>query len=145
MENRKQENSVKSLMSLYTVVIGVALSLSLVTLIDPEEGLKSVSLSPMLLFLAFILTLFPFYHGAHRHISDAYIESHNSHIRDGALLFDFFLLFFHGIAFVVLALLLSKPSNFVWVLIVLFAIDVIWGLFVYFGSSSKDVHNAEGK
>lgn len=145
MENKKKENSVKSLMSLYTVVIGVALSLSIVTLIDPKEGLTSVRLSPMLLFISFIMTLFPFYQGAQRHISDAYIENNNSHIRDGALLIDFVLLFFHGIAFVVLALLLSKPSNFAWVLIILFAIDVVWGLFVYFGPSAKSTHNAEGK
>lgn len=145
MENEKKENSVKSLMSLYTVVIGVALSLSIVTLIDPKEGLASVRLSPILLFISFIATLFPFYQGAYGHISDAYLEKKNSHIRDGALIIDFVLLFFHGIAFVVLALLLSKPSNFVWVLVILLTIDVIWGLFVYFGPSSASNHNAEGK
>lgn len=145
MENKKRENSVKSLMSLYTVVIGVALSLSIVTLIDPKEGLASVRLSPILLFISFIATLFPFYQGAYRHIFDVYIENKNSHIRDGALLIDFVLLFFHGIAFVVLALLLSKPSNFIWVLITLFGLDVIWGLFVHFGPSSQSTHNAEGK
>ena len=136
MINKKKENSVKSLVSLYTVVIGVALSLAVVTLIEPTRGLASVTLAPVLLFVAFIATLFPFYHGALRHLDDAYIENENPNIKDGALVIDFILLFFHGLAFVVLSLLLGKPAHFAWVLTVLIFIDVVWGIFAHFASSS---------
>ena len=145
MKGKRIENSVRSLTNLYTVVIGVALSVAIVSVIDPQKGLQSITLTSIFLFLALITTLFPFYHGALRHLDDAYIENESDHIRDGALIFDFVLLFFHGIIFVILSLLLSKPNHFAWVLIVLFVVDVIWGIFVYFGASSQAAHGAEGK
>ena len=37
MQNKRKENSVRSLVNLYTVVIGVALSLSVVSLIDVNK------------------------------------------------------------------------------------------------------------
>ena len=133
----KRRNSVRSLVSLYTVVIGVALSLALVNIIDVSQGLQSFTLSNLFLFVAFIATLFPFFHGALRHLDDAYIENKNDHIKDGALVIDFVLLFVHALVFVVMSLLLKKPGHFAWVLSSLLAIDVIWGVFAHFGSSSK--------
>jgi len=145
MQNNKKANSVRSLVNLYTVVIGVALSLAVVGLVDPQKGLQSVTLSSALLFLSFVVTLFPFYHGALRHLDDAYLENENSHIKDGALVVDFMLLFFHGLGFVILSLLLQNPAHFAWVLIVLLGIDVVWGVFVHFGSSSISNLSAEAK
>lgn len=145
MQNKRRANSVRSLVNLYTVIIGVALSLAVVTLVDPATGLASVTLTSFLLFIAFIGTLFPFYHGALRHLDDAYIENDNQHIKDGALVVDFFLLFFHALGFVVLSLLLKKPGHFAWVLVALLAIDVIWGVFAHFASSSKHGLTAESK
>jgi hypothetical protein len=145
MQNKRRENSVRSLVNLYTVVIGVALSLAVVGLIDPQRGLQSVTLSSTSLFIAFIATLFPFYHGALRHLDDAYVENVNDHIKDGALVVDFVLLFFHALAFVVLSLLLKKPGHFAWVLVILLSIDVAWGVFAHFASSSKGTLTAEWK
>lgn len=145
MKNKKKENSIRSLINLYTVVMGVALSLAITKLIDAQAGLQSVTVSSGLLFIAFIATLFPFYHGALRHLDDAYIENNNRHIKDGALVFDFLLLLLHGIGFVVLSILIAIPNHFAWALVALLSIDVIWGVFVHFGSSSKDEHAAEWK
>lgn len=145
MKNKKKENSVRSLINLYTVVMGVALSLAITKLIDPQTGLQAVTASSVLLFFAFIVTLFPFYHGALRHLDDAYIENNNSHIKDSALVLDFLLLLLHGIAFVVLSILLAVPNHFAWALVGLLSIDVIWGVFVHYGSSSRDRHAAEWK
>lgn len=137
MNNKRKENSVKNLGNLYTVVIGVALSLAVARLVDADKGLQSITLASGLLFAAFVATLFPFYHGALRHLDDAYIENDNEHIKDGALIFDFILLFLHALTFVVLALLLKQPEHFIWVLIILLAVDVIWGVFTYFAASSS--------
>jgi len=139
------ENSVRSLVNLYTVVIGVALSLAVVQLVNINVGLRAITVPLLLLFAAFIATLFPFYHGALRHLDDAYIENNHNNIKDGALVIDFILLFIHGLAFVVLSLLLSKPSEFAWVLLALLSIDVIWGLFTHFAASSMRVLTAELK
>ncbi|MEN9689288.1 MAG: hypothetical protein RI998_1285 [Pseudomonadota bacterium] len=90
----------------------------------------------MVLFIAFVVTLFPFFHGALRHLDDAYIENVNDHIKTGALIIDFSLLFLHALAFLVLSQLLKKPADFAWLLICLLAIDVIWGIFAFNGPSS---------
>jgi hypothetical protein len=145
MANARRENSVRSLVNLYTVVIGVALSLAVLGVVDEKNGLQHATFSSFLLFIAFVATLFPFFHGALRHLDDAYLENKNPHIKDGALVVDFVLLFIHALAFVVLALLLKKPGQFAWVLVGLIAIDVVWGVFVIFGSSSKGEDRAETK
>ena len=145
MKNKRKENSVRSLINLYTVVMGVALSIAITKLIDTQTGLQSVTASSSLLFIAFIATLFPFYHGALRHLDDAYIENNNRHIKDGALVVDFLLLLLHGIGFVILSILIAVPNHFAWALIVLLSIDVVWGSFVHFASSSQDKQIAEWK
>jgi hypothetical protein len=141
----KRDRSVKSLTTLYTVVIGVALAQAVRGVIDPQQGLHSLSWQSTLLFLAFVVTLFPFFHGALRHLDDTYVESTIDHIRDGALVIDFFLLFGHALAFVVLSLLLKQPSQFAWCLVGLLSVDVVWGVFAHFSSSAKTVGGAEGK
>jgi hypothetical protein len=136
MKNKKLENSVKSLVNLYTVVIGASLSIAVAGAIDINKGLESLTTSSMVLFVAFVATMFPFFHGALRHLDDAYIENDNDHIKPGALIIDFSLLFLHALAFLVLSQLLKKPADFVWFLMGLLAIDVVWGIFTFFGSSS---------
>jgi hypothetical protein len=143
--NSKRENAVRSLTSLYTIVIGVALSLAIVQLVGGAGGLESVRLPAILMFFALLVTLFPFYHGALRHVDDVYVENVNKHIRDGALVIDVLLLFVHGLVFVVLALVIDHASQFAWILVVLISVDVVWGVFVHFGASSKSETGAEWK
>jgi hypothetical protein len=145
MQNKRKENSVKSLINLYTVVMGLSLSLAISRLINPEKGIQSVTVYSGLLFIAFLATLIPFYHGALRHLDDAYIENDNLHIKNGALLIDFVLLLFHGIGFVILAALIALPNHFAWALIGLFSVDVVWGVFTHFGPSSQHKFSAESK
>ncbi|MEE9424122.1 MAG: hypothetical protein V3V18_03995 [Methylococcales bacterium] len=145
MHNKKKENSIKSLINLYTVVMGVALSMSITTLIDPQVGLTSVRMSALLLFTSFILTLLPFYHGALRHLDDAYIENASQQVKDGVLVFDFLLLLLHAMAFVVLSLLIQVPNHFAWLLCAVFLIDVIWAVFAHFGTTSDGENVAEWK
>lgn len=145
MANKKMENSVRSLANLYTVIIGVALSLAVVKLVDGGAGLKTATIPSVLLFAAFVATLLPFYHGALRHIDDAYIESEGANIKDGALVVDLILLFIHGIVFVVLALLIGHPDEFAWVLVALLFVDVLWGVFAHFAVSTSSGLSAELK
>ncbi len=145
MANKKMENSVRSLANLYTVIIGVALSLAVVKLVDRGAGLKTATIPSVLLFAAFVATLLPFYHGALRHIDDAYIESDGTNIKDGALVVDLILLFIHGIVFVVLALLIGNPDEFAWVLVALLFVDVLWGIFAHFAVSTSSGFSAELK
>lgn len=144
MKNKARENSIRSLVSLYTVVIGVALSVSVVRVVDSGEGVLNVwAPAEWMLFSAFLFTLLPFYHGAIRHLDDAYLENTNPQIRGGALIIDLMLLIGHAMAFVVLAMLLSEPSKFAWVLVGLITVDVVWGVFTHFAASTKSENAAE--
>jgi hypothetical protein len=143
MQNKRMENSVKSLTNLYTVVIGISLTYAISRVVDVNAGLDSITLSPVALFVAFAATLFPFFHGAMRHLYDTYIhasaerETAEPQPKSAALIVDFVLLFFHALALILLSLLLKNPGHFAWVLSVVLAIDVAWGVFVNFSSSKK--------
>ena len=137
VRNKKLENSIKGLVNLYTVVIGAALSIAVVGVINVNDGLASVSGASVMLFMAFVFTLFPFFHGALRHLDDAYLENNSAHIKRSALVIDFSLLFLHALSFLALSQLLKRPVDFVWLLGVVLSIDVVWGLFTVHGASSK--------
>lgn len=141
----KRKNSISSLVNLYTVVIGVALTYSVTGLFQLDSGLKTINKADILLFIAFVVTLVPFFHGALRHLNDSYLENANPHIKDGALIIDFLLLFLHALFFVILSQLVKLPSNFAWVLVVLLSIDVIWGVIAHFAFSASKGFTAESK
>jgi len=145
MISAKRANAVRNLVSLYTVVIGAALSLAVVSLIDPKQGLDSVQSSAVYLFLAFVLTLIPFYHGALRHLDDTYLESPRHNIRDHVLIFDFLLLVGHAMAFVCLSLLLRKPTQFAFVFLSVLSVDIVWGGMTHLFANPAEKSGAEGK
>jgi hypothetical protein len=145
MQNKRMENSIRSLVNLYTVVIGAALSLAVAGAIDVNKGLTSISTVSILLFVAFLATLFPFFHGALRHLDDTYLENSASSMKTEALIIDFALLFLHALAFLVLSQLLKKPADFAWFLVAVLSIDVVWGVFAYFGSVSLGKFSAESR
>ena len=145
MNNKRMENSIRSLTNLYTVVVGAALSVAVVGAIDVNKGLNSVSAVSMLLFIAFFATLLPFFHGAMRHLDDVYIENKNPHVSRSALILDFSLLFLHALVFLILSQLLKNPADFAWILISILLIDVVWGLFTTFGASSSGDFSAESR
>ena len=145
MKNKRMENSIRSLTNIYTVVIGAALTLAVTGVVDSTKGLEAATTTSVCLFIAFIATLFPFVHGAIRHLDDVYLENPNVQIRDGALVIDFVLLFFHALAFLVLSLLLNKPNHFAWGLEAILSIDIVWGAFAYFAASTNRKNIAEFK
>jgi hypothetical protein len=133
----RHKNSVRSLANLYTVIIGVSLTMAITGVVKPDAGLNQVTASSLLLLLAFITTLVPFYHGALRHLDDAYIENPTPYIKDGLLVVDIALLLLHALVFVLLAQLMLKPAHFAWALAALLSIDVVWGTLVHFVPGSN--------
>lgn len=141
----RRRKAVEGLIELYTVVMGVALSLAVVTVVQPAGGLTGVTLGALCLAAAFLVTIVPFHHGAIRHLWDAYLDNQNDHIRTGAVIPDFALLFTHALVFVVLAILLRLPSQFAWALLALLLVDAAWGLFAHFAASTRKGTNPEGR
>src|SRR5262249_25322391 len=128
-----RQNSVKQLAELYNVIIGVALTLSIVNSVDDKAGeLIPLKLDQIINVATFVIILVPFYHGAVRHLFATYVEhGGSSHIRNEALLADFFLLFLEGCIFVLLASVLGATEKFAIVLVLLLLLDSVWGFLAW--------------
>lgn len=138
-----QQNSVRSLQALYSVVVGLALAAALDSVIDPVSGAVPIRFEALPLLLALIITLIPFYHGALRHLDITFIEEGGKHVRSGALLVDFVILFLEGCVFLALARLLTQPQAFAWGLLTLFVIDIVWAVAAHFAFTAPGEGQAE--
>jgi len=122
-----RHNSVTALSELYTVVIGVALSIAIANSLDASAHPVPLKLMTIINVFTFIVLIIPFYHGAVRHLFATYVEQGGSEtIKNGALLADFFLLFFEGCLFVLMASVLNDTVAFGWVLVALLMLDSVW-------------------
>lgn len=141
--NEAQKNSVRNLENLYSIVVGLGLSLAIVNLIDSTRAPIPVKAELVPFFLAFLVTLIPFYHGALRHLDITYVEKGGKHVRSGALLADFAVLFIESCLLLALALLLPTPQFFAWGLAVLLAVDTIWAFSAHLAFSPDVKPKAE--
>jgi len=133
-----QANSVRNLEHLYTTVVALALSLAIYNLIDVTRRPIPLKVELVPFFLALLITLIPFYHGALRHLDITYVEKGGKNVRKGALLIDFLALFIESCLFVVLSALLPRPISFAWVLVALLAFDTAWGVMAHLGFSKEE-------
>jgi hypothetical protein len=140
-------SSVRHLQTLYTVVVGVALTVALEDISATTPGQTSLlsSVDAVLLLVAFIATLLPFYHGALRHLDVTWIEKEGRDVKSGALLADFVILFVEGCLFLLIARQLGSPFHFGVGLAALLAIDVIWGVVAHVAFTQPGADKAEWK
>jgi len=145
--NSSRVSSVRHLQTLYTVFVGIALTVALEDISAPTPGRTSLlySFDAVLLLVAFIATLLPFYHGALRHLDVTWIEKKGHDVKSGALLADFLILFVEGGLFLVIARQLSSPFHFGVGLAALLAIDVIWGVVAHVAFTQPGADKAEWK
>jgi hypothetical protein len=140
-----QERAVRHLTNFYGVVAGLAISNAVLNLISPEGKVLVISLPTALLFIVFITTLLPFYHGAMRHLEATYVEQSSQTARSGALMADFVLLFMEACLFLALAVLIHSPAYFAWGYVTLLALDVCWGFFAHLAGLSAPGCGGERK
>ncbi|MGZ8571153.1 MAG: hypothetical protein ACXWW5_02895 [Actinomycetota bacterium] len=127
-----QEGTVRNLQELYTVAAGIALVFAIERLVRVPTGADdAIRWSYLPAFLAFMVTLVPFYHGGMRHFDQVYVEEEGRNVRTGALLADFFLVFLEACLLLASARLLPDVTTTAWMLTTLFALDAIWGTTVY--------------
>lgn len=145
-EPSARENSVKQLSELYNVVTGVALVLAITNIVDPSAAFIPVRTETVLNFLSFLVVIIPFHQGAVRHLYATYVEAGgSSRIKQGALAFDFVILFSEACLFVALAAVLVKTALFAVVLIALLTIDCIWGFLATLAFTGATAQAAERK
>lgn len=127
---RIKERSVDSLEQIYAVVIALAISQAIQSLLkDPVSGRVldldqvRIGLPPL---VAFLVTLVPFWHGMNRHLDRCYLEK-KSDVRQGALLLDFVTFFVEAsLLFAAGWSLRSGVHSFIYLGLLLF-VDMSWG------------------
>lgn len=129
--DRIRERSVDSLQQIYAVVIALAIAQAVQGLLkDPVHGtvleLKQIAAGTPG-FVAFLVTLVPFWHGMNRHLDRCYMEKKDT-VRQGALLLDFVAFFIEAsLLFAVAWTLRSGILSFI-LLGALLVVDMIWAL-----------------
>jgi hypothetical protein len=124
------QRAVDSLQKIYAVVIALAISQAIQSLLkDPSNGslfTPKESLIGLPMFVAFLATLVPFWHGMNRHLDRCYLEK-EGRVNQGAMLFDFAIFFLEAtILFAAGWMLHSGIRGFV-ALGALLVVDSVWG------------------
>jgi hypothetical protein len=127
---RIKERSVDSLQKIYAVVIALAIAQAIQSLLrDPVAG-TLLALSQILpglpAFVAFLVTLVPFWHGMNRHLDRCYLEK-KSAVVQGALLLDFVTFFLEASLLFAAAWSLRSGIYSFAALGALLLADMLWG------------------
>lgn len=128
--DRAIERSVDSLEKTYAVIVALAISEAIQSLLKAPAGNSIVSvdqIAPALpAFTAFLFTLVPFFHGMNRHFDRAYLEK-SAHIIQGALILDFSVFLLEATCLFAVAWSLRSGILSFACLGLLLLIDMIWG------------------
>ena len=121
----RRQRAVGHLQALYTVVTALALTTAITSLIDQTAQIP-VKVTVFPYFVAYFVTLVPFYHGALCHLDKAYLGVLQTTPKAGALLVDWVLLFVESCVLLGLALLIQTPQSFFHGLLALLLFDAAW-------------------
>jgi hypothetical protein len=139
-----RKHSVEQLARLYTVVIGIALTLAMRTSITPDQSWPLLRPDCITNLGSFLVLVIPFYHGATRHLFATYIEGGgSSRIKSGALFLDFILLFLEGCAFVVMSSVVADVSKLAWIVALLLFLDSVWGFLAWLAFTGAQAQYSE--
>jgi hypothetical protein len=135
-----RERSVGNLQRLYTVVVSLAIAEGLRRLVSAIEQNGIIdAYGNLLMFLSFVATVIPFYHGANRYLDATYVTGERRPKRY-TLLIDFVALFIEGLLLFVLAMLSNKLVLFYTLLAGLFVFDAIWVAFTKLTTEEQEDH-----
>lgn len=104
----------------------------------PAEGHGDVQLRVSLVFVAFVSTLVPFYHGAQRHLDVSYVFDRPKKRDQGLFFGDFMFLFVEACLLIAMGAAVERPLLYLVVWLVLLALDVLWLFVVTFSSGNLD-------
>lgn len=124
-----------TLKQLYSVVIGLALTQAILTLVTSAESDNIVNYSVLPWFLAFAATVIPFHHGALRHLDDTYIFGEERH-GNFVFLVDYLILFAQAALMFLLAVVVNEPQSFLYIFVLLLLIDIVWASMAHFLTDS---------
>ena len=143
--------SIDSLQRLYTIVVGLALTLALSGYLNPPPALNTSGATVpaethIAVLLIMIVTLVPFYHGANRHLDATHVfVAENDAPPRYALMIDFCALFAEGIFMVMMGLSIVNEGRFLSLFSVLLLIDIGWAAFARFTVRTEPGRKATAK
>jgi hypothetical protein len=127
--NKVIERSVDSVQKIYAVVIALAISQAIQSLLKDSNSGANLTLgrltSGLPAFLAFLVTLVPFWHGMNRHLDRCYLEKTNAVVQ-GALLLDFVVFFVEAVFLFAAGWSLISGIDTFYCLGLLLCIDMLW-------------------
>lgn len=104
---------------------------AILVLVTVAEDDPIVDYATLPWFVAFVVTLIPFYHGALRHVDEAYIFT-RVRPRDLTFLVDYLILFSEAGVLFLLALVIDEPQSFLYVFALLLLVDLAWAIMTHF-------------
>lgn len=127
-ENReRRRSSVDNLERLYTIVLGLALVRAVEVLLIGPGGGFAVQWRSLPMFVAFVATLIPFYHGANRYLFTVYVFLDYGEVpRRVTALIDFIFFFVQAMIFFAMALVIDDAATFYVLLTVQLLWDCLW-------------------
>ena len=114
------ERTARHLQSLYVVGAGLGVAYALEGMIRGVGSDPSMERDTVLVVVAFLVTLIPFFHGAMLYM-DTEIRG-----RAAVVMIDFLALFSQTVLFFVMAEFVREPKSFTIAWMVLLAVDVVW-------------------
>lgn len=141
----KIQRSVDSLERLFSVVVGLAVTVAVQRILfDSNNNLhvwydSANDTYPFLYvlkdrlpaMLAFIASIVAFYHGMNRHLDRTYVENPVPPSKEGYLVIDFFVFFIEACFLVTLASLVGSGNQLFLILAVLLGVDAIWAFITH--------------
>lgn len=136
----KIQRSVDTLERLFSVVVGLAITVAVHKIVFDKNGNCNVLYDsvnktfPFLkiladrlpVMLAFIFLIVPFYQGMNRHLDQTYVEQDVPATKEGFLVIDFFVFFIEACFLVSLASLVGSGDCAFLVLSALLVFDAVW-------------------
>jgi hypothetical protein len=122
----RAKRSVEHLQTLYTVMVGLALAVGMEGVLRHGAAPSQISSRSVVLMVALLVTLVPFYHGTQRHLDDEYGLSNDPGPASWILLFDFAFLFLEACVFLALGAGTERTDLFAWTFVALLTVDIIW-------------------
>jgi hypothetical protein len=116
---RGEATTVRFFEQLYAIVVGLGLALAVEQVLDLGGDGASVRFEHVPLFLAYINLAFPLAHASVRYLEIAYVDRAAGPLGRGHVLADLSLGTGHFLWLITLSFLVTSPTAFVWVAIVL--------------------------
>lgn len=134
------QETIKNFSYLYSVVVALSLTTAVRNVISTSQGVKSpfnLTLFDVITFSTFLAVTIPFYHGALMFLVRNYRRGFKTK-KKGELLIDFVALLAEAIVILALAESMLDLVNFIGWLFPLMIVDLIWVIFVYFKSKTRE-------